>query len=132
MTTEIVPRDPKTIILLQDYRGAKKLPLPYSKEIFLLECHIAGTSFLDLDTVEPALEINDALVFQRESGNPVDSLAILILDNGGRKLGYVPQRKNEVLARLMDGGKPVYGKLVNKMWMGGWLKLDIQVFLRDW
>jgi hypothetical protein len=34
-------------------------------------------------------------------------------------------------ARLMDAGTLLFGKLEGKSWVGGWLKLDIRVFLRD-
>ena len=37
----------------------------------------------------------------------------------------------EVLARLMDAGKLLFGRLEAKSWVGGWLKLEIRVFLRD-
>ncbi len=59
------------------------------------------------------------------------ALAIRIHDEKGHKLGYVPQAKNEILARLMDAGKLVFGKLVEKHWHEEWLKLEIKVFMRE-
>ena len=47
------------------------------------------------------------------------------------KLGYVSQEKNEVLSNLMDAGKLLFGKLNEKTWVDNWLKLDVQVYLRD-
>ncbi|MEN8155059.1 MAG: HIRAN domain-containing protein [Acidobacteriota bacterium] len=127
----IVPVDPKILSILKLYERDKKIPLPYSKEIFLLECNIAGTSFLDLEEIEPGLKKGDLLIFKREIDNPVDELAILILNEKGLKLGYVPRVKNEVLARLMDAGKLIFGKLEDKSRVEEWLKLDIRVFLKD-
>ena len=48
-----------------------------------------------------------------------------------QKLGYIPQEKNEVLSNLMDAGKLLFGKLNEKTWVDNWLKLDVQVYLRD-
>jgi len=56
---------------------------------------------------------------------------MLILTEDGRKLGYVPQEKNEVLSNLMDAGKLIFGRLVEKDWVDSWLKLDVQLYLRD-
>lgn len=131
MSPVIVPVDPKILSILKLYERDKKIPLPYSKEIFLLECNIAGTSFLDLEEIEPGLKKGDLLIFKREIDNPVDELAILILNEKGLKLGYVPRVKNEVLARLMDAGKLIFGKLEDKSRVEEWLKLDIRVFLKD-
>jgi hypothetical protein len=105
--------------------------LPYTQDIHLLDCHVAGTSHLDLAGVEPQLLSGDLLVLRREPDNPHDPLAILILDRRGAKLGYIPRAKNEVLARLMDAGKLLRSQLGRKAWEGAWLKLEISVFMRD-
>jgi len=107
------------------------LPLPFVKEIFLLECLVAGTTHLDLSEIEPLLCANEPLIFRRELDNQYDTLAILILDKEGHKLGYIPKEKNEVPARLMDAGKLLFGRLENKEWQSRWLKLRIRVFMRD-
>ena len=70
-------------------------------------------------------------MLKREPKNKNDDKAILILTEDGQKLGYVPKEKNEVLSNLMDAGKLLFGRLDEKSWMGTWLRLDIQVFLRD-
>jgi hypothetical protein len=63
--------------------------------------------------------------------NPHDQLAIVVKDPRGRKIGYVPRGKNEVLARLMDAGKLVFGTLAEKEFVGKWLKMTMQVYLDD-
>ena len=70
-------------------------------------------------------------MLKREPKNKNDDKAILILTEDGQKLGYVPKEKNEVLSNLMDAGKLLFGRLDEKSWMGPWLRLDIQVYLRD-
>ena len=39
--------------------------------------------------------------------------AILVLDEEGRKLGYIPEKDNLVFARLMDAGKYLTAKMTD-------------------
>lgn len=132
MSDKLVPFDPALLALLKGSFGKDGLALPFVQEIFLMECHVAGTSYCGLEDVEPELNVSDLLIFKREPDNSHDHLAILILDQKGRKLGYVPKAKNEVAARLMDAGKLIFGKLEAKEWHDAWLKLDVRVYMRDW
>ena len=97
-----------------------------------MQCHIAGTAYREnIEDIEPELNEKDILVFKRELNNKHDELAILILDKTGQKIGYVPKNKNEVIARLMDAGKMIFGKIEQKEWQGKWLKIDVRVYMRD-
>ena len=80
------------------------LPLPFTKEIFLIECHVAGTSHHNIKDIEPEIKPDDFLIFKREPENPHDEFAIAIYTESENKLGYIPKEKNEILARLMDSG----------------------------
>jgi hypothetical protein len=131
MSDSILPFDPSILALLKGSFGNDGLALPFVQEIFLIQCNVAGTSYCNLQEVENGLNPNDLLVFKREPANLYDNLAILIFDQSGNKLGYVPRAKNEVLARLMDAGKLLFGKLETKEWMDNWLKLDVRVYMRD-
>ena len=71
------------------------------------------------------------LKFVREANNPHDTLAIMVKDHDGNKLGYVPKQKNEILSRLMDAGKLIYGTVNKKERFGNWLKITIQIFMED-
>jgi len=127
---ELTSFDPQTLqILAKSFKDG--LPLPSIKEIFLIESHIAGTSYLNLDEVEKTLANDEFLKLVREADNKYDPLAILIFDSKGNKLGYVPKDKNEVLARLMDAGKFIFGRLVSKERVNSWLKLTIKIYLKD-
>ena len=105
--------------------------MPFAREIMLLECHIAGTGYRDLKEVEPALIPGSFLPLKREPQNPHDPLAIMICDEAGHHLGYVPRVKNEALARLMDAGKLLFSRLESKEWQNNWLKAGFRVFMRD-
>lgn len=131
MSQAIVKIDPKYLEFVKTSLDKTGLPKPFVQEVELLNCHIAGTSFLDLDDIEFKLTKNQLLMLKREPKNKNDDKAILILTEDGQKLGYVPKEKNEVLSNLMDAGKLLFGRLDKKKWVDMWLKLDIQVFLRD-
>ena len=107
------------------------LAAPFAREIFLIETHVAGTTHIPIKEIEPALMPGESLVLRRESVNPHDPLAILILTERGEKLGYVPRDRNEILARLMDAGKFIIARLESKEWHGDWLRVAARVYLRD-
>ena len=131
MTQAIVNIDPKYLEIIRTSLDKTGLPKPFVQEVELLNCNIAGTTFLNLEDIEPKLKKHQLLVLKREPKNEYDGNAILILTEDGQKLGYVPQEKNEVLSNLMDVGKLLFGKLNEKNWVDNWLKLDVQVYLRD-
>lgn len=58
------------------------------------------------------LQVGDSLKFVRESDNAYDSNAVRI-EWHGEKLGYVPRTGNAEIARLLDQGKMVSGRIVN-------------------
>ena len=131
MSQAIVKIDPKYLEFVRTSLDEKGLPKPFVREVELLNCNIAGTTFVDLDEIEPELKKHQLLMLIREPKNENDDKAILILTEDGQKLGYVPKKKNEVLSNLMDAGKLLFGRLNEKTWVDTWLKLDVQVFLRD-
>ena len=131
MTQAMVKIDPKYLEIIRTSLDKSGLPKPFVQEVELLNCNIAGTTFLNLEDIEPKLKKHQLLVLKREPKNEYDGNAILILTEEGQKLGYVPQEKNEVLSNLMDAGKLLFGRLDEKTWVDNWLKVDVQVYLRD-
>ena len=131
MSQAIVKIAPKYLEIIRTSLDKTGLPKPFVQEVELLNCNIAGTTFLNLEDIEPKLKKHQLLILKREPKNKYDNNAILILTEDGQKLGYVPQEKNEVLSNLMDAGKLLFGKLNEKTWVDNWLKLDVQVYLRD-
>lgn len=100
------------------------------KEILVLECIVAGTSFRNVSKVESELKAEVRIDVHREQGNQYDEFAVALLFDRN-KIGYLPKKKNETIARLMDAGKQFYAVLVAKEWEGHWLRLDIKVYLKD-
>ena len=58
------------------------------------------------------LKVGDPLRFVREPDNPHDPQAVRI-EWQGEKLGYVPRADQGEIARLMDKGATVSGRIVN-------------------
>jgi hypothetical protein len=108
------------------------IPKPFERDIFLFDTHVAGTSYIeDIEELEPNLNIDDKLNFFREPYNPHDNKAIVIRNNDGAKIGYVPKADNVIFSRLMDAGKMLFGRITAKETRGGWLKISIKVFLHE-
>ncbi len=131
MGMDLAVIDPALLALLHGSFDKGGQLQPFVHEIMLVECAIAGTSFRGLKDVEPTLPIGSLLLLKREPANKHDTLAVMILDESGNHLGYVPRAKNEALAHLMDAGKLLVGRLESKEWQADWLKADIRIFLRD-
>jgi len=101
-------------------------------EILSMECIVAGTTFIkDLSKIEKMLSEEQFLDLKREPDNKFDNFAIAICSSSGEKIGYIPREKNEMLARLMDAGKWFYGKVQKKSWEGNWLRIDIEIYMKD-
>ena len=112
--------------------GGGLVPLPHIHEIFLIDCRIAGTTHVEgIDDKTANIDKGTLLMFQREKDNQYDALAIQILNDKKERIGYVPKTKNEVLARLMDAGKLIFGRVEEKEKVDDWIKISIKVFMKD-
>jgi hypothetical protein len=131
MEQPLVKIDPAILALMHGSFGKDGALQPFAREIMLIECHIAGTSHRDVKAAEPQLLPGVMLPLKREPANPHDPLAIMIFTESGHHVGYVPRAKNEALARLMDAGKLLFGKLESKTRQGDWLKVSAHVYMRD-
>lgn len=131
MKNEIKPSGTLLVGLLKS-GGEIELLKPFEREIFLFDTYVAGTGYIEgIDELEPYLKQGDRLDFFRESDNPHDQDAIVIKNENGVKIGYVPKGDNVVFSRLMDAGKLIFGKIDNKKYKGEWLKIDIKIYLKD-
>jgi hypothetical protein len=130
--TDIVKAVDRDIVGLLHLSESFPVPAPFARQIHLTDVYIAGTTYIrGIEAIEPRLEVGAKLNFFREPNNPHDLLAIMVEDGDGNKLGYIPQNKNEILSRLMDAGKLLFGSILNKERVGSWLKITIRVFLDD-
>ncbi len=110
--------------------GIGDLIKPLSREILLFDSYVAGTAYLDDDTVLDEIKTGDKLILQRED-NRFDDNAILVLDEKKRKIGYVPEKDNIVFARLMDAGKLLTAKIDRIESKSCFRQINISIYLVD-
>ena len=103
---------------------------PLIKEIHLFDSYVAGTTHLDDKSVLERIKEGDMLSLQRED-NKFDSNAILILNEEGKKLGYVPEKDNIIFARLMDAGKLLKAKISKITQKGSFTQISVGIYLVD-
>ena len=64
----------------------------FDRQIFLDEVHVAGVTHIkNIKTYVKKLKVGDRLTLLREPKNEYDELAVLVKDEKGHKLGYVPK-----------------------------------------
>lgn len=80
------------------------------KDVELINLPVAGTRYYQARQAAAWLRLEQALTLRREANNPYDADAIEVYADGV-KLGYVPRAQNAIIARLMDAGRPVEGRL---------------------
>jgi hypothetical protein len=103
----------------------------FEEDILALSSIIAGTSYLNLKEIEKEIILKESEIqLKRDPENTFDKFAILVLFKD-QKLGYLPKSKNQTIARLVDAGKQFYAKAIEKEWEGTWLKIDLEVYLKD-
>lgn len=130
---ELIKKNDSDIIsLLHNKDEDTALFKPFERDIFLFDTYIAGTSHIEgILELEPYILIDEKVNFYREPNNPYDEKAIVIKNNDGIKLGYVPKNDNEIFSRLMDAGKLLFGRITLKEIKNKYLKLSIKVYLHE-
>ena len=104
---------------------------PLVNEIHLFDTFVAGTTYLDDDSVLDEIAAGDKLHLRRED-NKFDEKAILVLDEKGRKLGYIPEKDNLIFSRLMDAGKLLMAKISDIEMEGHFTRISIGIYLVDY
>lgn len=107
--TELTVKKTELVAAIKD-RPVGDLIKPLIEEIHLFDTYIAGTSYIDDQTVFATINEEDKLTLKRED-NKFDSKAILVLDQNNVKLGYIPEADNIIFSRLMDAGKLLIAKV---------------------
>ena len=106
-----------------------------SESLVLLECLVAGTSHRpNVAQVEPQLQLGQVLHLTREADSKYDDWAVQVhthpaSDAANEWLGYLPEGRNETVARLLDAGYRLGARLNHKAWEDDWLHLDIEVLM---
>lgn len=107
---------------------------PKTREIHLLDFIVAGTTFCkefdkkDQDFIKEGMTL---IVKREDNKHDANAIALYVDDI---KIGYVPKAKNEVLAKLLDGGKFLVSRVKHAQYKDGWEKIclaQIRKFSRE-
>ena len=105
---------------------------PFSRQIYLISASIAGSYYVDnISDLLDEIKEGTKLRFIREPDNQYDELAIIVKDQNDNKLGYVPRKKNLILARLMDAGKLIYGTVKTINNDDSYINIEMEIFMDD-
>ena len=131
LASALVAAEPK-IATVDDGNGSLPTAASSGEHIVLVkDMHIAGTMHIvGIDELVAGLAVGQKLTFVREPHNPHDALAIRVFA-GDDRLGFVPRRQNEMIARMMDSGKAIGAKITGIEKLGRWNKIHMEVFLDD-
>ncbi|MBQ6094505.1 MAG: HIRAN domain-containing protein [Lachnospiraceae bacterium] len=130
MDNELMVSQKNIVALLSQEAGLSEAIKPLSREIFLFDSYIAGTTHIEDESILSEIKEGTKVIMRRED-NRFDDNAILILDEKQRKLGYVPEKDNVVFARLMDAGKLLIGKVNKHVMKGSFHQIGIGIYLVD-
>lgn len=89
---------------------------PPEGSVWLLTTYVSGTRYFDVSEGEVPVEGGMQLRLHREPDNEWDEHAVAVHLESGEKIGYVPRRKNTLLARLMDGEERLFGRIERLRW----------------
>lgn len=116
--------------LMQLSAGGLGPALPFGREIPCLDTHIAGTTHSQAAAMQDRLLPGAVLVPRREPDNAADPRAVALYA-GDVRVGFLPQKRNEVVSRLMDAGKLFVVRVQAAALKGNWLEVRVQVALRE-
>lgn len=93
---------------------------------------VAGTHHIArIRMLAECLKVGEALLLKRDARNPYDAYSVEVLDRGKRHLGYLSCEYNEIVSRLLDGGRRVFGIVQGVADVDGWTKIEMAVMLND-
>ncbi len=99
---------------------------------FIERTSIAGSAHIPgIRHIASYLAKGERLVFERDASNRHDAFAVCVYDMRGNRLGYLSCEFNEIVSRLIDGGKQVFGRVLSVSQVGRWTKIDMAVVLDD-
>jgi hypothetical protein len=108
--------------------GAAEQP-PSAARVLLQTSLTAGLAHHEAKEVWEELRPGDRLELRREPSNPHDPYAVQIWREG-RLLGYLPRADNRDVARQLDRGQPLEGRIRSvARYRNHRRKLEIDVFL---
>lgn len=127
MNQGIVKLSPALLALMG--KSGSNAIAPFSREIFLLDIVIAGTTYCEkIEEYEPFLIEETVLRMMRHPKNKYDEQAIGIYWEENQ-IGWVPSDFNLIISRLMDAGKAFFCRIERTERKGNWLKIKANIYM---
>lgn len=93
---------------------------------------VAGTKHVPrIRSLAESLRAGSCLALVRDCSNPHDRFAVKVMTSGGALLGFLSCEFNEVVSRLLDGGKHLHATVTGVTTIGSWTKIEMAVVLDD-
>ncbi len=97
--------------------------------IVVQNSQLAGFKYYQGKELWGQMKVGDALALIREPDNLHDPLAVRVEWNG-HKLGYVPRKENETVARQLDRGNRLQARIVRlTKHRDPWKRIEFEIFL---
>ena len=129
MANELTLKEQNTVSVIAKHDLGDMIK-PLIKEIHLFDSFVAGTSYLEDQSVLENIQVGEDLALQREE-NKFDDKAILVLTSEKKKLGYVPRKDNVIFARLMDAGKMLKARISGIEQRSSITQISVGIYLVD-
>jgi len=101
-----------------------------SARILVQSSPLAGFQYHEGKALWGQMQVGDALTLVREPDNEHDPRAVRV-EWQGHKLGYVPRKENEAVARQLDRGNKLEARIVQlRKHRDPWKRVEFEVFLR--
>lgn len=98
-------------------------------ELLVQTSPLAGFQYHAGRALWPLMQVGDSLTLAREPWNPYDAKAIRV-EWRGVSIGYVPKSENRDLARLLDAGAKLTGRIAHlQRSRNPWQRLLFDVYL---
>jgi hypothetical protein len=100
-----------------------------ARRILIQTSPVAGFQYHHGETLWPHLAVGQRLSLVREPGNHYDRRAVALYRRD-RKLGYVPQRENVVVAQMLDRGETLRAEITHLLRCDDpWRRIEFKVEL---
>jgi hypothetical protein len=124
MDNQIIPISDSLLALLSGESGELT---PFTREIYLLDIIVAGTTYCnEIGTLAPLIKEGTVLRMLRDPNNEYDEMAIgIYLDK--TRIGWIPMELNLIISRLMDAGKAFVCRVTKAGWKNKWFRIEAKV-----
>ncbi|MEI7430599.1 MAG: HIRAN domain-containing protein [Betaproteobacteria bacterium] len=100
-----------------------------SVKILVQSSPLAGSQYYAVNSVWQEIQLGNRLTLIREPQNRHDRNAVRV-EWQGRQLGYVPRAENRAVARAMDSGEQLEGRVSRlREDSNPWLRVEFEVYL---